>query len=156
MAENVVRMVLLDRKIAYALTDRNLKVVEVGGLTKIFQRTPGECLDHALTEVVPELEGNEETLIQVLSGELPRFKLAWVNRGLPDGETVYLTMIHLPYRDESGQITGLLHFTRDVTETGMLGQRLTQERNELRLVKERLAEQYQQLTTANSECGAAR
>ncbi|NTW36697.1 MAG: HAMP domain-containing histidine kinase, partial [Syntrophobacteraceae bacterium] len=41
--------------------------------------------------------------------------------------------------------------THDVTETGMLGQRLTQERNELRLIKERLAEQYQQLTTANSE-----
>ena len=87
----------------------------------------------------------------MLNGELPRFKLAWVNRELPDGETVYLTMIQLPYRDESGQITGLLHFTHDVTETGLLGQRLTQERNELRLIKERLAGQYQQLTTANSE-----
>ena len=151
MADNVARMILLDRKITYALTDRNLKVVEVGGLTEVLQRAPEDCLGHALTELVPELEGNEETLTQVLSGELPRFKLAWVNRELPNGETVYLTMIQLPYRDESGQITGLLHFTHDVTETGLLGQRLTQERNELRLVKERLTGQYRQLTTANSE-----
>ena len=151
VVDNVAWMILLDRKIAYVLTDRNLKVVEVGGLTEIFQRAPEDCLGHALIEVVQELEGNEETLIQVLNGELPRFKLAWVNRELPDGETVYLTMIQLPFRDESGEITGLLHFTHDVTETGLLGQRLTQERNELRLVKERLAGQYRQLTTANSE-----
>ena len=45
----------------------------------------------------------------------------------------------------------MIHLVHDVTDTGILGQQLTQERNELRLAKEYLAEQYRQLATANSE-----
>ena len=98
MADAVTQTILLDRKIAYALTDRTLRVVEVGGLATILGRDPAGCLGRFLTEIAPELEGNEETLIQVLTGELPRFKLAWVNRELPDGEIAYLTLVHLPHR----------------------------------------------------------
>jgi signal transduction histidine kinase len=151
VSDAITEMILLERKIAYALADRDLRVVEVKDPAIMLGCDPDACLGRSLTEVVPELEGNEAPLVQVLAGELPRFQLAWVNRVLPDGETAYLTLVHLPHRDASGQIVGLILLVDDVTEAGTLGQQLTQERNELRLAKEILAEQYRQLATANSE-----
>jgi hypothetical protein len=78
---------------------------------------------------------SEPALADVLSGDLPRFELAWINREMADGRTSYLTMVELPYRDEKGQIAGLLHLVQDSTEAGILQQQLSQHRNELRLAQ---------------------
>jgi signal transduction histidine kinase len=152
----VAQLILGDRRIAYAITDRDLRVVEAGGAAGIlwdsYDRDEEESsLGRSLPELVPELIGSEAVLADILTGKLPRFELAWVNRETTEGNMVYLTMVGLPYRDPTGQIAGLIHLVEDVTEVGDLQQRLAQRRNELRLLWDQLAEKNLELAAANAE-----
>lgn len=151
MTQRVAQTILHDRRIAYAITDRDLNVIEVSGASNGLQTWLKSWMGRPLTEVVPELVGNEEVLADLLTGELPRFQLSYINRDLPGGKTAYLTMIDLPHVDESGRITGLIHVVQDVTELGQLEQRLTQQRNELRLLRDELHRQNLTLEAANAE-----
>ncbi len=151
MKQRVAQTILHDRRISYAITDRDLNVIEVSGASNGLQTWLKSWMGRPLTEVVPELIGNEEVLADLLTGELPRFQLSYINRDLPGGRTAYLTMIDLPYTDETGHITGLIHVVQDVTEVGELEQRLTQQRNELRLLRDELHRQNMALEAANAE-----
>ena len=147
----VAQLILQDRKVAYAITDRSLNVVEVSGAVDILWNGRKTSLGRSLLDLVPELVGCEPVLADVLAGELSRFELTWVNRETPEGQTVYLAMVALPYRDRAGQIVGIIHLVEDVTEMGMLGQQLVQQRNELRLLRDQLARQNLELAAANAE-----
>lgn len=151
MQPSIAQTILQDRLIAYAITDRRLRVVEVGGATSIFLDGLVSWQGCTLTDVAPELIGNETALDDVLRGELPRFQLEWVNRELPEGQTAYLIMVDLPWRDAAGQIAGLIHLVQDLTHTGQLEQRIMQHRNELRLLQAELQRQNVQLAAANIE-----
>jgi signal transduction histidine kinase len=141
----------MDRRVAYAIADRQLQVREVGGTVAILQGDPDGWLGQSLLDLVPELVGSEPALADILDGRLPRLELAWINRETADGQTLYLTMVDLPYRDEKGHIVGLLHVVEDCTEAGILRQHLSQSRNELRLAQEQLARRNLELATANVE-----
>lgn len=144
--------ILQDRKIAYVVTDRNLTVIEVSGAASILQNWSESWLDHPLLELVPELMGSEQALAGILADQLPRLQIPLVNRDpQTDGRTTYLTLVDLPRRDATGQITGLIHLIQDVTEIGCLEQRLMQQRNELRLLQDELNRQNLQLAAANTE-----
>jgi signal transduction histidine kinase len=151
MNSTVARLILQDRKIAYAITDRDLTVVEVGGAVDILCNGYTNCLGRSLLDLVPELIGGEELLAEILTGELPRFELAWVNRETAGGHTTYLNIVVLPYRDRSGRIAGILHLAQDVTGMGIVDQQLAQHRNELRLLRDQLAHQNLELAAANAE-----
>lgn len=151
MSQRIAQTILYDRRIAYAITDRDLNVIEVSGASNGLQTWLKSWMGRPLTEVVPELIGNEEVLADLLTGELSRFQLPYINRDLPGGKTAYLTMIDLPHVDESGRITGLIHVLQDITELGELEQRLTQQRNELRLLRDELHRQNLALAAANAE-----
>ena len=147
----VAQLILQDRKIAYAITDHNLNVVEVSGAVNILWNSHQTSLGRSLLDLVPELVGSEAVLAGILAGELPRFELAWVNRETAGGHTIYLTMADLPYWDRTGRITGLIHLVEDVTKMGKLQQRLAQRRNELRLLRDQLTHQNLELAAANAE-----
>ncbi|MCX6030797.1 MAG: ATP-binding protein [Chloroflexi bacterium] len=147
----VAQIILHDRNIAYVVTDRTLRVVEVSGAPQILRGDGGGVLGRPLTELVPELVGSEDALEDILLGELPRFELPLVNRESHDGQTLYLTMVDLPYRDRADRIMGLMHLIEDVTGMGGLEQRLTQQRNELRFLRDELQHQNLKLVAANSE-----
>jgi signal transduction histidine kinase len=151
MELSVAQPILQDRKIAYFITDRQLNVVEVSGAVSICVNKGETCLGRPLVELMPELIGNETVLEDVLAGNLPRFELPWVNRDTAAGQTTYLTMIDLPYRDRVGHIVGLIHVVQDVTQMARLEQQLTQHRNELRLARDELLRQNRELDAANSE-----
>lgn len=147
----LTQRILLDRKVAYVIADRHLRVKEVGGALAVL---PGdsECwLGRPLLDLAPELVGSEPALADILTGELPRLELAWINRETAEGQILYLTLVDLPYHDAEGQIVGLLHLVEDCTEAGALKQHLSQSRNELRLAQEQLARQNLELATANAE-----
>lgn len=151
MDPTLIQMILQDRQIAYALTNRDLEITETGGATEILYYDPPPPPAQSLLELAPELIGNEETLTDLLTGNLPRFELNWINRDTAAGQRLYLTLVYLPYRDETGQIIGLLHLAENITETGIFEQRLAQQHNELRLLQTKLAYQNQELATANAE-----
>jgi len=85
---------------------------------------------------VPELIGNEQEMADILSGRLPRVELSWLNRSNEAGNTIYLNLINRPHHDASDQIDGLVHLLEDSTMAGVEGQRLVQQRNELRLLRD--------------------
>lgn len=147
----VLESILKDQKIAYAVTDHTLKVVDLGGRVDLLCFDQSNWLDRRLPDLVPELVGSESALHDILAGALPRFELAWVNRERANGGLVYLTMVDLPYRNQSGRITGLIHLVNDVSEAGVLKQHLAQQRNELLLLKDKLTRQNLELEAAISE-----
>lgn len=151
MTRRAAQTILHDRQIAYAITDRRLNIIEVSGASSSLQAWLRNWMGRPLTEVMPELVGNEDALADVLTGELPRFQLSYINRDLPDGKTAYLDIIDLPYTDDAGSIIGLIHVIQDVTEVGKLEQRLTQQRNELHLLGDALHQKNLALEAANAE-----
>jgi len=144
-------LVLRDLKIAYAVTDANLEVVDVGGAVDVLCDEPETYLGCSLPDMVPELIGCEKLLADILAGDLPRFELAWTNRETADGRTLYLTIVDLPYRDRAGRVAGILHLVQDVTEMGLVDRQLAQNRNELRLLRDQLTRQNLELAAANAE-----
>ncbi len=151
MESGIAQRVFQERKIGYAITDAELKIIQVEGNRAMLSPDLQSWLGNSLLEVVPELLGSEEVLKSILAGDLPRFQLEWVNREAPDGHTLYLTMVELPYADGDGEITGILHLVQDATETGLLEQQVTQRRNELRLLRDELARHNLELAAANAE-----
>ena len=147
----VTQLILQDRKIAYAITDRDLIVVQASDPIGFLCAPLQTCVGRSLFELAPELVGSEAVLTDLLAGTLPRFELTRVNRETPQGQTFYLTIVGLPYRDATGHIVGLVHLVHDVTEMGSLEQRLAQHRNELRLLQRQLAHQNRELASANAE-----
>jgi signal transduction histidine kinase len=151
MDETIAQRILMDRRVAYAIVDRQLRVKEVGGTVAVLQGDPDGWLGQSLLDLVPELVGSEPALADILDGGLPRLDLAWINREASDDQALYLNMVDLPYQDGEGRIVGLLHVVEDCTEAGILRQCLSQSHNELRLAQEQLAYQNLELATANAE-----
>ncbi len=149
--ELVIPALLRDRRIVYAITDRDCTVLAVSDARWSPHAHMTGGVGQHLVEAVPELVGSEAILADLLSGELPRFQLPWVNREQPDGSLVYLTIILLPFHDQIGDITGLLLVVHDVTEMGTLERCITQQRNELRLLEEELRRQNAKLEAHNAE-----
>jgi len=149
--ELVIPAILRDRRIMYAITDRDGIVLAVSDAGWHPDAHVIGRLGQHLVEAVPELVGSEEILADLLAGKLPRFQLPWVNREQPDGSLAYLTIILLPFHDKAGEITGLLLVLHDVTEMGSLERCITQQRNELRLLEEELRRQNAKLEAHNAE-----
>ncbi len=143
--------IMRDRRVGYAITDRSLIVTDVSGATGIFLNGQGGWLGRPLVDLVPELVGSEAALAEILDGALPRLQIPWVNRDGPDGTTHYHTLVDLPFFDDGGVITGVIHVVQDVTEIGELEQRVMQQRNTLRVLERTLREQNVQLLAANAE-----
>jgi signal transduction histidine kinase len=147
----VARQIVEVRKIAYALVDRDLNVVEVGGALSAFDDLDTSCVGLSLLDLAPEFIGSEMLLADILDGRRPQFHLAKVNRERAVGGTHYVDLVELPQLDATGRITGLIHLVQDVTETGTLEQRVTQQRNELRLLQRELRQRNLELAAANAE-----
>jgi signal transduction histidine kinase len=147
----VADTILQDRGAAYVIADQDLRVVGAGGAVDIFGGDPRVILGQSLLDLVPELIGCEEVLGDILSGDVPRFQLDWVNRETNVGEMIYLTMVMLPYRDTAGEIVGIIHAMVDDTAMGVVNQQLAQGRNELCLLQSQLTRQNVELAAANAE-----
>jgi signal transduction histidine kinase len=151
MDPTIAQRLFEERKIAYALVDRDLVVVKVGGAVSAFEDLGETCVGLSLLDLVPEFIGSEMLLAEIMGGGLPQFQLAKINRETAAGETYYVDLTELPYLDASGRIAGLVHLVQDVTETGTLEQELTQQRNELHLLQRELRQRNLELAAANAE-----
>jgi signal transduction histidine kinase len=151
MDDAVAGLIARERRIAYALTDRNLTIVEVGGVTSVLGDLGRSAVGRSLSDLVPELVGVEALLADIVEGVLPRCEFSRLNRETPGGQIAYVDYVELPYVDSSGHIAGLLHVVQEVTETGRLEQEITQQRNELQLLQSELFQRNMELEAANVE-----
>lgn len=147
----IAQTILTDRKFAYLITDDCLSVVQVWGDAEIFPECSPASLGSSLLEIVPELIGSEDLLVEILSGRTSRTQLDLVTRQGADNKPRYLSLLDLPYRTPTGEIQGIIHLVEDVTEMGMVHQQLAQRRNELQLLQDQLTRKNLELAAANAE-----
>ncbi|OQY29127.1 MAG: hypothetical protein B6243_11470 [Anaerolineaceae bacterium 4572_5.2] len=76
----IYELLLSERKIAYLLTDRDLKILNVSASADFLPKDSQFYLGRKFPEVCPEMAGNEEALSLLLSGNLERFELVRINR----------------------------------------------------------------------------
>lgn len=135
MDPSVIHSISPNRRIAYILTDYNLNVVGGNDPAGILGQIGPE---RSLVKLIPELTAREPGLRNVLSGKRPSLELLLTDDDSLGERTAYLTIVSLPYQDQSGQIVGLLLLLEDVTEVVALKQRLGQQSEELTAAKAEL------------------
>ncbi|MEM7033570.1 MAG: HAMP domain-containing sensor histidine kinase [Chloroflexota bacterium] len=146
----LMNRILQTRNVAYAITDKSLTLTDLQGTVSILYAPQDTNLPQSIYDLVPEMVGQEFILTELLKGDLSEFELRLINRVTPTGETTYVNVTILPHIDQQ-QINGLLVFAEDTTQTGQSEQALTQQRNELSLLKDKLAQQNRELEIANGE-----
>ena len=139
------------RQIAYALTDRALIVQEVGGKTELLDADMEDLVGSPLATTIPELIGTEDALKSILTNSTPDFQLPLMHRDEPGVSLRYYNHSVIPQKDDAGNIVGLSYFVEDVTELGVSEQHLTQQRNELVLLRDRMSKQHLELQAVNIE-----
>lgn len=132
-------------KTSYALVDQAGQIVEHDPFFPAWVVGQPDSLVGAasLVDTLPELVGQEEALERVRRGDLPFLRLENINRPEPAGHVRYLTLTVINLQPNSA--TTLAVFVTDVTEQGQYVQQLMQSRNELQLVRRKLAKLNDQL-----------
>jgi signal transduction histidine kinase len=126
-------------RLAFAQLAPNLTILQTSPNFDSLLSMPDANLVGALvTEALWEFMGMEEVLLSILQGEPPSFQLQNINREQPDGQIVYLTFLVTPLDDNRPE-EGLLLLVEDTSDYGHLYRELVQDRNELRLLQDRLA-----------------
>jgi signal transduction histidine kinase/ActR/RegA family two-component response regulator len=148
--QRMLNQLSTEHRCAYLITDRSLRVQSMGGYLTLFSDHPPQIGD-ALLDLFPELIGNESVLYDIMAGHVRRLHLPHINRDNADGSTRYLTLLTLPYVDATGRIHGLVQAITDVTDQSIIEQMHVQQRNELRLLQERLNRQNIELARINAE-----
>ena len=133
---------------AYAQLSPELNILQIS--SDFSQMAPAqplpdeEIINKHITDVLWEFVGVSDALDDVVSGKVSQFRLEHVNREQPDGSMNYLTFSVYSLEQDPSQ-NGLLLLVEDTTEYGRLHHDLVQDRNELRLVQNKLAAANEEL-----------
>jgi len=139
LSGKVCRFLARTHGLAYARIAPDLTIAEASpNLRELVMPNAEEVVGQPLTALFWEFVGAEEALLSVLHGESASYRLEWVNFVLPDGTTTYLTFEVVALNTIEPD-AGLLFVIEDATAHGRLEQVVMQDRNELRLIQERLA-----------------
>jgi adenylate cyclase len=141
---DLIQLLLREQKIGYAIVDFQLTVLAYEGQSSLFNRHEGTKKLHLL-DLVPELIGCEDLLEEILQGELPRFELENLNRTDSANNIHYITVAILRHIWEHTEQPILLVTLTDTSEWVKTQQMLTQQRNEVSLLKQNLADTNQRL-----------
>jgi adenylate cyclase len=141
---DLIQLLLQEQKIGYVMVDPQLTVIAYEGELSSFTGSKQTKKLHLL-DLIPELIGCEDLLQEILQGELPRFELENLNRTDSNGHTLYITVTILRYVLESTKRPVLLVTLNNTSEWVKTQQVLTQQRNELSLLKQNLADTNQRL-----------
>ncbi|MBO9349523.1 MAG: response regulator [Chloroflexus sp.] len=148
MSLSVEQQVLRETGSAYLIVDPDLRIQGAGGMLALIGGVPP--IGVMLTDLLPELFGNETALAEILRGDRDRLHLPLINRQLPDGSLLYLDLLTIPLTDDRGTITGLIQIITDTTQRSIVEQLRSQQRNELQLLKDRLQRQNVELARVNA------
>lgn len=136
---------LLASRLGYAYINSQQIIESASGIIYNLALSPeDEIVNRPVTEVFMELFGYEETLDEIMSGDLPFLELQEVNRPTADGEMGYYDFSLYP-ADQDSPGDGLILLVENRSSQGVLTQRLVQQRNELRLTQAELAKANREL-----------
>ncbi len=127
--EDFLKELLNDEGIQYALFNSGKLLFDAStSLGNMLISPPdGAILGKTIDDLFPELLGYEESLSEIQNGSLPELIIDRIHRTDLWGQEGYVTLQVKAFED------GWLLIVRDVTAEGHLEQKVTQQRNELRL-----------------------
>lgn len=131
---HILNLLLSKQKLAYALTDEHLRILEISPNFEQFLRHATSVQTKHLTELCDALAGSEPILQEVLHGHSPEYRLEYIN--YEDEETPRFLTFHVWKREDDQP--GLIVLLEDVTPAATLEQRAVQARNELALLRREL------------------
>lgn len=147
LATSLLNLLLTRRRVAFAYLDREGYIRRAShGLANFVEGPFPSLTDVRLTDLFIEFFGMDHILQAVLNGSLREFSLTPIARETSEG-TSYLSFT-LFYVEGDPQFPGLL-VVEDVTQEGEWEQRLVQQRNEVRLLNERLNRTNEELRRLN-------
>jgi len=134
-----------ERSLTLAVLSPGLILLDASEKFREFQGDPSlPPVGKHISELIWELVGSETALNNVLDGKSETFGLENINRDVGNGSTIYLSIKAFPlFKEEPGQ--GLLLIIEDTTFTSTLEQELVQDRNELRLTRNKLSQANEEL-----------
>ncbi len=139
-----MRVALAGLKTAYALVNPAGYIVgHDQSFSSWISEEQSDLVGQALLDVLPEFVGQEDILESVRQGKEPLLRLENINRETATGSTRYLTLTVIS--SQSNADTALIVLVADVTQQGNYLQQLMQSRNELYLVRRKLAQLNDQL-----------
>lgn len=144
MRSNLLSLLLLEQKMGYILLSSQLEVLEYDGDNTVFF-THDASQPLQLFDLIPELVGCEDIIDEILADHLPEFNLDNLNRSFSDEEVHYITVKLLRYLDDTTQTPLLLVILVDTSQWTRVQHTLTQQRNELSLLKQSIADTNQRL-----------
>ena len=137
-----------DQLLNWALLSPELVVLETSEHFRDFQWDPSlEPVGRHISDLFWELVGAETGLYDVLQGREELFRLENVNRELPDGSTIYLSLKAIPFEQKPHK--GLVLIVQDTTLTSILERELVHDRNQLRLARNSLSQANEELRKLN-------
>ncbi|HEC85497.1 MAG TPA: adenylate/guanylate cyclase domain-containing protein [Thioploca sp.] len=147
MHATLLELLFREQKIGYVIADHHLFVRDYGGEPTVFIDTNDIPTPLPLLDFILELNGCEDILQDILDGALPRFQLENINRTAPNDEICYfnLTILRYPPATSNDTPPQLLIILADTTVVAHTQQTLTQQRNELSLLKHSLIDTNERL-----------
>lgn len=147
MSAMLFKRLFSEQKIGYVIADNHFFVRYYDGEPTVFIDTNDMPTPLSLFDFIPELNGCEDILQDILEGVLPRFQLENINRTTPNDEICYFNLTILPYVPSASNDTPsqLLIILADTTVVAHTEQALTQQRNELSLLKHSLIDTNERL-----------
>ncbi len=151
MQAKLLKSLFSEQKTGYVIANHHLTVFEHGGDPTIFLDIQDLPTSLPLLEFIPELNGCEDILQDILNGVLPTFQLESLNRTRPNGELYYLNLTLLHHTPEESDNTQpqLLVILADTSAWVQTQHTLTQQRNDLRLLQYNLDKANKELKKAN-------
>lgn len=142
------------RQLSFASLKPDLTFAEVSDnfLTTI-EHSDQDVVGKPISDILIEFIGAEEQLKSIMQGETTVYELPHVNRQQTDGSLKYLTFTVIPLNSKKPD-EGLILIVENATSIGEMEQRLTQQRNELSLLKNSLQERTTELEVRNRELDA--
>lgn len=126
------------RLAAHAELDAELRIVAASASFRGLLPEPTQPVEgQPLPEVLDEFVGAEARLQAVLRGEAADYRVEQLARRQPDDTRLYFNFVVVPLQ-AAPRREGLLLIVEDVTDAARHEQRLTQDRNELRLLRAEL------------------
>ncbi len=140
----------------YALDYLNIGLVRADAALEVVEWTPGAtrfaaqslAVGSKLLDIFPALATLDEMLAALLIAASDSFDLHKINHYQADGSLVYFSLSVLRAFDDQTNQPQVLCVVRDVTAEATLEQGLTQQHNELLLLREKLQAQNSQPTNA--------
>ena len=131
-------------RVSVVCADTDLRIEGFApGLGSVVEMDDEALVGCSLLELIPELEGHKESLVNVATGVLPRFGLPRVKR-----DNRFLSVAALPYEDSDCYVALLV---RDVTSEARLEQDTVQQLDDLLLLHGRVEAANRELTRLNEE-----